>query len=141
MWKNIHTELQLGFVNKVKKTLKAWHALILITPIILFSSLAPNASTTIISAEDTGWNAILNNNELSIEAVNPMIIEKTEVCVLWVKQGMGVFQIAKLPDGGSSKITLIDALIEKFPHSTIMISIEDKNHINKPTRIEYQHQL
>jgi hypothetical protein len=59
--------------------------LFLLIPIIIFTSLAPNANT-ILSASDTGWEATLKNQQLSIKAVNPMVVDKDEVCVLWIKK-------------------------------------------------------
>jgi hypothetical protein len=39
-----------------------------------------------LSASDTGWEATLENQQLSIKAVNPMVVDKDEVCVLWIKK-------------------------------------------------------
>jgi hypothetical protein len=47
----------------------AVHPLFLLIPVIIFTSLAPNASI-ILDAGDTGWKATLNNQQLSIKAVS-----------------------------------------------------------------------
>jgi hypothetical protein len=142
IWKKLHAELKLGFVAKLKHTFKAWHTLILMAFFALFSSLSLNANTTmIISSHNTGWNAVLTQNKLSIEAVNPMAINENEVCVLWSKKQGEIFQIATLPNSGTKQVTLNQMLLEKLKDTTIIISIENKGDINKPSRIEYEEKI
>jgi hypothetical protein len=63
VWNNIANDLGLGLKGKIKKTLKLWRTLFLLIPVIIFTSLAPNASI-ILDADDTGWKATLNNQQL-----------------------------------------------------------------------------
>ncbi|MBA5248353.1 hypothetical protein MNB_SUP05-SYMBIONT-4-1399 [hydrothermal vent metagenome] len=140
VWRNIAGELELGITGKIRKILKLWHALFLLIPMVIFTSLAPNASTTILP-NNTGWEAILENQQLSIKSINPMVVDKNEVCVLWIKKEGQIFKITELPEGGIKNITLGKAMLANFKQAMVMISIEDKAHISLPKNIEYTRQL
>jgi translation elongation factor EF-Ts len=59
-----------------------------------------------LNASDTGWEATLKNQQLSIKAVNPMVVDKDEVCVLWIKKGGQIFKVTELPNNGVKNIIL-----------------------------------
>ncbi|MDC9715513.1 MAG: hypothetical protein PSN36_06850 [Gammaproteobacteria bacterium] len=136
VWRNIAGKLELGLVEKSKKILKLWHTLLLLIPVVIFTSFAPNAGTIILS-NDTGWEAILKDHQLSIKAVSPMIVGKNEVCVLWIKKNNQIFKITELPDGGVKIITLGKTMLANFKQAMVIISIENKAHITMPKKMEY----
>ncbi len=140
VWCNIADNLGLGLKGKVKKILRLWHTLFLLIPIIIFTSLAPNANT-ILNASDTGWEATLKNQQLSIKAVNPMVVDKDEVCVLWIKKGGQIFKVTELPNNGVKNIILGKIMLTNFKHAMVIISIEKKSHIIMPKKIEYTKRL
>lgn len=140
VWRNIAGELELGITGKIRKILKLWHALFLFIPMVIFTSLAPNAGTTILP-NDTGWEAVLENQQLSIKSINPMVVDKNEVCVLWIKKDGKIFKVTELPEGGVKNITLSKAMLANFKQATVMISIENKLLISLPNNIEYTRQL
>ena len=140
VWNNIANDLGLGLKGKIKKTLKLWHTLFLLIPVIIFTSLAPNASI-ILDAGDTGWKATLNNQQLSIKAVSPMVVGKNEVCVLWIKKEGRFFKVSELPNDGVKNIILSEAMLTYFKHAIVVISIENKTDISSPKTIEYTRQL
>ncbi|CAB5498741.1 hypothetical protein [uncultured Gammaproteobacteria bacterium] len=141
VWKDITGELELGLARKIKQTLKLWHTLLLLLPIVIFTSLAPNASTIILNAGDTGWDAILENQQLSIKAVSPMVVGKNEVCVLWIKKNGQIFKITELPDSGVKNVTLGKTMLANFKQAMVIISIENKAHITMPKKMEYTKHL
>jgi len=140
VWCNIANDLELGFRGRIKKTLKLWHALFLFIPIIIFTSLAPNANT-ILNASDTGWEATLENQQLSIKAINPMVVDKNEVCILWIKKKGQFFKVTELPDDGVKNIILNEIMLANFKGALIIISIESETDISLPKTIEYTKQL
>ncbi|SGZ75065.1 hypothetical protein BTHERMOSOX_1414 [Bathymodiolus thermophilus thioautotrophic gill symbiont] len=140
VWCNIANDLELGFRSRIKKTLKLWYALFLFIPIIIFTSLAPNANT-ILNASDTGWEATLENQQLSIKAINPMVVDKNEVCILWIKKKGQFFKVTELPDDGVKNIILNEIMLANFKGALIIISIESETDISLPKTIEYTKQL
>lgn len=141
VWRSIENDLEIGIKNKLRKKIKLWHSLVFIFLFSVFIPMIPSANTTIIKANETGWDATLTSNNLKIIAVNPMIIEKTKVCVLWVKKHGKFFKIAKLPNSGIKNITLGKATMNKLKNSIVLISIEDKDNITQPKKIEYRRKL
>jgi hypothetical protein len=136
VWKGVKKDLNLGFFVRIKKLFKLWQALVLAFLSLVFIPLSPNASV-ILEADKSGWNATLIGKSLSMEAVNPMVVAKNKVCVLWVKKDGEIHKVAELPDGGNSKITLQNSLVSKLKNATILISVEDRDDIFYPEKIEY----
>jgi hypothetical protein len=140
VWKGVKKDLNLGFFVRIKKLFKLWQALVVVFLSTIFIPLSPSA-TTILEAETSGWNATLTGENLQIKAVNPMVVPKTKVCVLWVKKNGEIYKIAELPDGGNSKIILQSSLAAKLKNATILISVEDRDDIFYPEKIEYTKEI
>ncbi|OJA03159.1 hypothetical protein, partial [Bathymodiolus thermophilus thioautotrophic gill symbiont] len=98
-------------------------------------------ANTILNASDTGWEATLENQQLSIKAVNPMVVDKNEVCVLWIKKEGRFFKVTELPDDGVKNIILDKIMLANFKQALIIISIENKTGVLLPKTIEYTKQL
>ena len=144
IWRSISAELEISIVakirNKINNLIKLWHAVVLVFLSILFIPLMPNA-TTIIDAQATGWDAILDGNELQINARNPMVVGKNKVCILWVKSGSEVLKVSILPDGGIKNSVLDKNIIDKLDGGMVMISIENKKDMVFSGNVEYSKQL
>jgi hypothetical protein len=136
VWKGVKKDLNLGFFVRIKKLFKLWQALAVVFLSTIFIPLSPSA-TTILEAETSGWNATLTGENLQIKAVNPMVVPKTKVCVLWVKKNGEIYKIAELPDGGEQNLKLQKSLVARLKNATLLISIENRNKIFKPKVIEY----
>lgn len=107
------------------------------------SQVSDSYSMAVINAK-AGWevNADIDNRKLSIASVNPMLVDKNEVCALWVQKN-GVTQlISILPNSGNKIINISPKISSMLKGGEAIISIEtvDKP-MNNPTRIEYRNQL
>jgi hypothetical protein len=140
VWKGVKKDLNLGFFVRIKKLFKLWQALVLAFLSLVFIPLSPNASV-ILEADKSGWNATLIGENLSMEAVNPMVVAKNKVCVLWVEKDGEIHKVAELPDGGNSKIILQSSLASKLKNAKILISVEDRDDIFYPEKIEYTKEI
>lgn len=138
IWFKLKRKLRLGLFYAIDNYIKVL-GLAFITAVLTLTTITTRANIVVLEAEKTGWSAIINNeNELIVSAVNPMIVEKTEVCVLWVKDGEEITMLAKLPEYGKQNIILDEKLVSNIKNLQVLISIEDKDDITTPLVLEYQ---
>ena len=145
-WLKIQHSLEIGvfgvfaIFKQINVVIKAVGGVFLAI-ILTLSSLTTNAEIVLLEAHKTGWNATLKGDNLSIEAVNPMIVTKNKVCVLWLKKDGKILKMIHLPDGGERSIILSQSVLKQIKGATLLISIEHKNNITQPQKIEYKRHI
>lgn len=144
LWIKIQKKLGLGIfsilatMQNFKTQLKALSVLLVAT-ILTLTSITTRADIVVLDANTTGWDAVIDDeNRLTIKAINPMVVEKTDVCVLWIKYGDEITMLSKLPDYGIEHIILDKEIVKNIKNAQILISIEHRNKIFKPLTLEYQ---
>lgn len=138
VWFKLKHRLKLGWFYRVNNYIKAL-GVIFIATLLTLTTITSRADIVVLEANKAGWGAIINDNkELIIDAVNPMIVDKKEVCVLWVKNGDTITMLSKLQEYGQKTIPLNEELIRTIKDSEILISIESKNNITIPVKTEYK---
>ncbi|WXT99782.1 MAG: hypothetical protein Ctma_0486 [Catillopecten margaritatus gill symbiont] len=140
VWRNISSELDLGFTGQVSQLRKYWgYILSGVTSLGLLLSVTL-INQTVHAQLDWDINTDLSKQQISVVATTHQHVNEKNACTLWIKKGDKMLLVGAMPETGKKTFNLNSEVLSMLKKGTIIISFENKDNPlpSTPTLISYQ---